>query len=99
MGKGCDLMFVNHADLWPLAGVACGTVVVAALRCLMLFIGLRLTLRGAPRADRLAIYREFACALSLKSPTEEPDSGMHWVASSDRGWCTARTCVSRHRQR
>jgi hypothetical protein len=60
-------MFVSQAYLWPLVTMAGGTVIVAALRCLTLFIGLRLALRGAPRADRAAIYREFARALSLKS--------------------------------
>ena len=57
-----------QAYLWPLAG---GTVAVAALRCLTLFVGLRLALRGAPRADRLGFFTEFARALSLKSRPEE----------------------------
>ena len=59
-------MFGSQAYLWPLVTMTGGTLIVAALRCLTLFIGLRLTLNGAPRADRAAIYREFARALSVR---------------------------------
>jgi hypothetical protein len=63
-------MFASHIYLWPLAAAAGGTV-VSGLRCLALFIGLRLTLKKAPSADRLPIYREFARALSSKGPPRE----------------------------
>ena len=79
-------MFVSQAYLWPLAGVAGGTVLVAALRCLTLFIGLRLALRGAPRTDRLAIYREFARALSLKSRPGESGTEAPWTGPSETDW-------------
>lgn len=67
-------MIVSQVCLWPFAAVAGGTVVVATLRCLMLFIGLRLTLRGAPRDHRLPIYREFARALSFTPRHDEDPS-------------------------
>jgi hypothetical protein len=67
-------MFASHIYLWPLAAAAVGTV-VSGLRCLTLFIGLRLTLKKAPRADRLPIYREFARALSFKGRPRERLTG------------------------
>jgi hypothetical protein len=69
-----DSVIVSQVCLWPLAAVAGGTAVVAALRCVMLFIGLRLTLRGAPRDHRLPIYGEFARALGFASRREEHPS-------------------------
>lgn len=63
-------MFMSQAYMWPLAMATGGTIIVAALRCLTLFIGLRLTLKDAPKAHRLPIYREFARALSVKGHTE-----------------------------
>jgi hypothetical protein len=66
-------MLMLQVYLWPLAGVAGGTVAIAALRCLTLFVGFRIALRGAPSGDRLGIFTEFARALSLKSRTEECD--------------------------
>jgi hypothetical protein len=59
-------MFASHMYLWPLATTAGGTLIVSGLRYLTLFIGLKLTLKEAPKADRLPIYREFARALSLR---------------------------------
>jgi hypothetical protein len=88
-------MVAIQAYLWPLAGVACGTVVVAALRCLTLLVGLKLALRGAPRTDRSAIYREFARALSLKSRTEESSTEMRRTAPSDTDWRTVHERATR----
>jgi hypothetical protein len=56
-------MFASHAYQWPLVAVTGGAAVASALRYLTLFIGLRLALKGAPEADRLPIFREFARAL------------------------------------
>jgi hypothetical protein len=79
-------MLMNQAYLWPLVGVAGSTVVVTALRCVTLFVGLRLTLRGAPRTDRVAIYREFSRALRPKRVSEKFDAGTPLGESSDAGW-------------
>lgn len=65
-------MFLSQAYLWPLVTMAGVTVVVAVLRCLTLFIGLRLTLNGARRDDRVEIYREFARALTPQTRAKLP---------------------------
>jgi hypothetical protein len=67
-------MLGNQAYLWPLAAVASAAFAVAMLRCLTLFIGLFLALRGAPKKDWFAIYREFCQALSFESRSK--DTGM-----------------------
>lgn len=67
-------MFVSQACLWPFVAMAGGTVIVAAVRCLALLIGLWLALKGAPRADRAKIYGEFARAVGSKS---RPDDSEH----------------------
>jgi hypothetical protein len=59
-------MSASHVYTWLLTMPAGGVVVVAILRCLTLSIGLRMTLKRAPRADLLPLYREFAHALSAK---------------------------------
>jgi hypothetical protein len=66
-------MFVNQVYLWPLATATCGTIVVSGLRYLALFIGLRLALRNASKADRLPFYREFARAMSTKGHSPKQD--------------------------
>lgn len=63
-------MILSQVYLWALGGVAGGAAFAAVVRYLTLFAGLKLTLRGAPSADRLPIFREFARALSLKLQPE-----------------------------
>jgi hypothetical protein len=92
-------MILNQAYLWSLVGAACGTVLVVALRCLTLFIGLRLALRGAPKTDRLAIFREFARALSIKSPAEDPGAETRWGNSANTDWRTSRDRATRRYRR
>ena len=70
-------MFASHAYLWPLVVVTGGTVIVSVLHYLTLYAGLRLALKGALRADRLPIYREFARALEHQGrPGEHGGSPM-----------------------
>lgn len=92
-------MVLNQAYLWPLVGAACGTVLVAALRCLTLFIGLRLALRGAPRTDRLAIFGEFARALSIKSRPEDPGPETRWENPANTDWHISRDRATRRYRR
>jgi hypothetical protein len=68
-------MILSQAYLWALGGVAGGAAFAAVVRYLTLFAGLKLTLRGAPSADRLPIFREFARALSLKPQPESAEQG------------------------
>jgi hypothetical protein len=56
-------MWASHVYLWPLALTVSGTIVMSALRYLMLFIGFRMTLSKARSVDYMPIYREFARAL------------------------------------
>jgi hypothetical protein len=63
-------MFASHASWWPLAAAAGATVVASGLRCLALLVGFRLALKSAPKMDRLAVYREFARAVSLRAHTD-----------------------------
>jgi hypothetical protein len=69
--KGAILMFASDVYMWPVYAALGGTTVIAGLRCLTLFIGLRLALRGAPKTDRAAIFREFARAVGARGPTRE----------------------------
>ncbi|WP_329254128.1 hypothetical protein OG417_11875 [Actinoallomurus sp. NBC_01490] len=88
-------MILSQACLWPLVALAGGTVVAATLRCLTLFIGLRLTLHGAPSDQRLPIYREFARALSFTPRLEEHTSRR----PAERPAAMAPVTVSRQRRR
>jgi hypothetical protein len=88
-------VILSQACLWPLVALAGGTVVAATLRCLTLFVGLRLTLHGAPRDQRLPIYREFARALSFTPRLEEHTSRR----PAERPAAMAPVIVSRHRRR
>lgn len=56
--------------MWHEAVLALSAVslVLGALRCLVLFLGLRLALRDARLADRPRVYRDFAKALSNEPP-------------------------------
>jgi hypothetical protein len=65
-------MLVSHLSLWPVAIAVSGTVLVSGLRYVILFVGFRQALRHAPQTDRLAIYREFAMAMSLKRHPTHP---------------------------
>jgi hypothetical protein len=65
-------MFGSHIYLWPLA-VAAGGAIVTGMRCVALLIGLKWTLKGVTKADRLAAYREFARALSPKGRPHDHD--------------------------
>jgi hypothetical protein len=56
-------MWASHVYLWPLALTVSGTVLISGLRYLMLFIGFRMTLAKAHKADYVLIYHEFARAL------------------------------------
>lgn len=56
-------MWASHVYLWPLALTVSGTAVMSVLRYLMLFIGFRMTIAKAYKADYVLIYREFARAL------------------------------------
>jgi hypothetical protein len=59
-------MFASHASWWPLAAAVGATVIASGLRCLALLVGFKLALKSVPKIDRLAVYREFARALSLR---------------------------------
>jgi hypothetical protein len=68
-------MFASQVYQWPfIAGGSCA-VVALALRCVALFLGLRLALKEAPQADRLPIYREFARALAMRGHRDGPRRG------------------------
>lgn len=56
-------MWASHVYLWPLALSVGGTALISGIRYLMLFIGFRMTLDKARKADYVPIYREFARAL------------------------------------
>jgi hypothetical protein len=68
-------MFMSQVYMWPLAMAVGGRIIASALRCLTLFIGLRLALKDAPKGHQLLIYREFARALSIKWRTEVRGAG------------------------
>jgi len=57
-------VLASHVSLWPLLIVVGGAIGASVVRCLILFIGLRLTLKGARPEDRSGIFREFARALA-----------------------------------
>ena len=64
-------MFLVQLDHWPLIALATsvGTaIVVAVIRYLMLYIGLKKMLGETSQADRPAIYREYARALHAGGP-------------------------------
>ena len=69
--EGAFFMFATDVYMWPIYVALGGTTVIAGLRCLTLFVGLRLALRGAPKTDRAAIFREFARAVGARGPTRE----------------------------
>jgi hypothetical protein len=68
-------MFASHVYHWPFIAWGSCAVVALAFRCVTLFLGLRVALKGAPRADRLAIYREFARALTPRGHRDRPRRG------------------------
>jgi hypothetical protein len=61
-------MLADHLYLWSLVVVA-GGAVVAAIRGVVLLVGLSWALRNGRKADTAAIYREFARAMRPKSPS------------------------------
>jgi hypothetical protein len=89
----------NPAYPWPLAAVACGAFAVAALRCLALFIGLCLALRGAPKKDWFAIYREFCQALGFKPRFEDAEMGSPWRRFPEGGFGGRRDPARRRHDR
>jgi hypothetical protein len=64
-------MLADHLYLWPLA-VAAGGAVVAAIRGIVLLVGLRWALRNGRKADTVTIYREFARAARPKGLSMSP---------------------------
>jgi hypothetical protein len=83
--KGTILMFANDVYLWPVYAALGGTTIIGGLRCLTLFVGLRLALRGAPKADRVTIFREFARAVGARGPTGEHGPRQP-AAGRDNAW-------------
>ena len=78
-------MSASHMYTWLLTMPAGGVLVVAVLRCLTLSIGFKMTLKRAPKADLLPLYREFAHALSARGHREEGDpSSRQWMTEADR---------------
>lgn len=57
-------MLASHVSLWPLMIVVGGAIGASVVRCLVLFVGLRLALKGARPEDRSGIFREFARAVA-----------------------------------
>ena len=57
-------MLASHVALWPFLIVVSGAIVASVVRYVILFIGLRLTLKGACPEDRSGIFREFARAVA-----------------------------------
>lgn len=57
-------MLASHISLWPLVIVVGGAIGASVVRYLVLFIGLRLTLKDARPEDRSGIFREFARAVA-----------------------------------
>jgi hypothetical protein len=57
-------VLASHISLWPLMIVVGGAIGASMVRCLILFIGLRLTLKDARPEDRPGIFREFARAVA-----------------------------------
>jgi hypothetical protein len=62
-------MLASHVYEWAFISGTASVAVAAMFRCVVLLIGLRLALKGAPAADRTRIYREFARALRVKEPS------------------------------
>jgi hypothetical protein len=57
-------VLASHVSLWPLMIVVGGAIGASVVRCVILFVGLRLTLKGARPEDRSGIFREFARAVA-----------------------------------
>jgi hypothetical protein len=56
---------VNYgAYTWPIVATACCAVAGVGIRCVILYLGLRIALRDVTGTDRFRIYREFAHAIS-----------------------------------
>jgi hypothetical protein len=75
-------MLASQVSQWLFIAAVGSAIVVSVLRLLALFMGLKLALKDAPKADRLPMYREFARALSLKEHRDARSSGS--VQSSSR---------------
>lgn len=68
-------MLASHVSLWPLMIVVGGAIGASMIRCLILFIGLRLTLKDSRPEDRSGIFREFARAVAHR-PAERWQTGV-----------------------
>jgi hypothetical protein len=97
-------MRASDTYMWALAVTVGASMVIAGIRCLTLFIGLRLALKGASEADHLGIFREFACAVSARTNagevgSKQPAAGVGKVVAVPAPENGGRRGRSRRRQR